>query len=109
MERVVTGYLSPSIRDANLNGVKINNGDTIGIIGKEIVSSDESRMLAAKQLVEAILERRDAYMFTVFCGKDADPAERDQLQNVISALNGDAEVYFVDGGQDIYPYIFVAE
>ena len=109
IERVVTGYLSPSIRDANLNGVKINNGDTIGIIGKEIVSAAENRVVAAEKLVEAILKRREAYMFTVFCGKDAALDERNQLQNAISSLNCDAEVYFVDGGQDIYPYIFVAE
>lgn len=109
IERVVTGYLSPSIRDANLNGVKINNGDSIGIIGKEIVSSDENRMVAAEKLIGAILQRREAYMFTVFCGKDAEADERDRLQSIIASLNNEAEVYFVDGGQDIYPYIFVAE
>ena len=32
MSRVSAAYVSPSIRDAEMNGVRINNGDTIGIM-----------------------------------------------------------------------------
>lgn len=34
MAGVRTGYISPSIRDAELNGVHIENGDYIGFEGK---------------------------------------------------------------------------
>ena len=48
-------------------------------------------------------------MLTVFSGKDADASEQEKLKEAIATSNPDAEVYFIDGGQDIYPYIFVAE
>jgi DAK2 domain fusion protein YloV len=106
--RVTAGYVSPSIRDAEINGVVIKNGDTIGIIGKEIVLSSPNQHAAALGLTKKILAG-DKFMLTVFCGKDATPAEQSALQADIQKLHPTVETYFIDGGQDIYPFIFVAE
>ena len=106
--RVTAGYVSPSIRDAEINGVTIKNGDTIGIIGKEIVLSNLDQHAAALELTGKILEG-DKFMLTVFCGKDATPDQQAALQADIQKTYPAIEVYFIDGGQDIYPFIFVAE
>ena len=106
--RVSAGYVSPSIRDAEINGVTIKNGDTIGIIGKEIVLSNPDQHAAALGLTEKILED-DKFMLTVFCGKDASPEQQAALQADIQKIYPAIETYFIDGGQDIYPFIFVAE
>ncbi|MBQ5648775.1 MAG: DAK2 domain-containing protein [Clostridia bacterium] len=107
MKAVISGYVSPSIRDADLNGVHIKNGDTIGIIEKEVVVSAKERLKAAEILADMMLDGR--YMLTVFCGKDATEDEQTTLTKLINAKRPDAEVYFIPAGQDIYPYIFVAE
>jgi len=108
MKHVTAGYVSPSIRDAEINGVHIEKGDTIGIIEKEIVVSRRDRLEAASALAERIMGE-DKFMLTVFAGKDADSEEEAQLEARLHEVCPDAEIYFVDGGQDIYPYIFVAE
>ena len=108
MKRVTAGYISPSIRDAEINGVQIKKGDTIGIIEKQIVISEADRLAAACGLVQKIMEG-DKFMLTVFRGKDADEAEQAALNEKLAEICPDAEVYFMDGGQEIYPYIFVAE
>jgi dihydroxyacetone kinase-like predicted kinase len=108
MKRVRAGYVSPSIRDAELNGIKIHNGDTIGIVDKTVVVADADRLTASVRLAEKLLAD-GAYMLTVFCGKDAQPEETQALQETLAERFPDAEVYPADGGQDIYPYIFVAE
>ncbi|MBQ5808817.1 MAG: DAK2 domain-containing protein [Clostridia bacterium] len=107
MKAVISGYVSPSIRDADLNGIHIKNGDTIGIIEKEVVVSAKERLKAAEILADMMLDGR--YMLTVFCGKDATEEEQTTLTELINAKRPDAEVYFIPAGQDIYPYIFVAE
>ena len=109
MKRVTAGYISPSIRDADMNGVHINKGDTIGIIDKEIVVSERQRATAAHMLAEKLLALPDKFMLTVICGKDATKEEQAELEAYLGENHSDAEVYFIDGGQDIYPYIFVAE
>ena len=107
MAAVATGYISPSIRDADIGGVHIQNGDTMGIIGKEIVVSDADFTTATSKLAATLLEGRA--MLTVFCGKDASEDEQSKLEAFVAETRPDAEIYFLDGGQDVYPFIFVAE
>ncbi len=107
--RVAAGYVSPSIRDTELNGLEIHNGDTIGILEKEIVVSDPDRMTAACALADKMLALPDKFMLTVFCGTDAGEEERVELEARLQEAHSGAEIYFIDGGQEIYPYLFIAE
>ena len=109
MKRVTAGYISPSIRDADMNGVHINKGDTIGIIEKQIVVSEPDRLEAAKLLVSMLLSADGKFMITAFTGKASEPDECIALETYIKEVHPSVEIYFVDGGQEVYPYIFVAE
>ncbi len=106
---VDTGFISPAIRDAELNGVEIHNGDFIGFVGKEMLVSEPNKNDAAIGLVEKMFEGGDRFMLTVFYGKDTEPSEREALESYLSENKPDVECYFLEGGQDIYPFIFVAE
>ena len=106
---VATGYISPSIRDADLNGIHISNGDFIGFVNKEMLVSEPCKTEAAEKLAEKMLAGGDKFMFTVFYGKDASAEDKKALEEYISASFADVEAYFLEGGQDIYPFIFVAE
>ena len=107
--RVNAGYISPAIRDAEMNGIEIHLGDTIGIIDREIAFSVPDKTEAAHKLATTLLDMPDKFMITVFSGVDASEAERAELEEFIKNTYPDNEVYFIDGGQEIYPYIFVAE
>lgn len=109
MGRVTAGYVSPSIRDAEINGVHIEEGDTIGIIDKTIIVSKPDRIEAACNLAEKLMEYPDKFMLTIFCGKDASEEEKEAISLYLSENRPDDEIYFIDGGQEIYPFIFVAE
>ena len=92
-----------------MNGVHIVKGDTIGIIEKEIVVSEADKMTSATKLAVKLMEYPDKFMLSVFCGKDATDADRAELSSNLEEACPSAEVYFIEGGQDIYPFIFVAE
>lgn len=109
MKRVTAGYISPSIRDADMNGIHINNGDTIGIIDKEIVVADADRKEASFKLASMLLNMPEKFMLTVFCGADSLQEERAELERYLGENHSSSEIYFIEGGQEIYPYIFVAE
>ncbi len=109
MKRVTTGYVSPAIRDADMNGIHITNGDTIGIIDKEIVVSDADFTTATNALADKLLSIEGKFMLTVFSGADATDEARANLENYLTVAHPDAEVYFISGEQQTYPFIFAAE
>jgi DAK2 domain fusion protein YloV len=107
--RITAASVSPAIRDADMNGVHVTEGDTIGIIAKEIVISGPDKMVSTYGLIDILLADQDKFMITVFYGKDATTEERDMLADYMLKTYPDIEAYYVDGGQEIYPFLFVAE
>lgn len=107
--RVTSGYISPSIRDTDISGVHINKDDTIGIIEKEIIVSEPNMVRAACALATNLLFLKDKFMLTVFCGLDATEEDKKALSDYVAERHPDAELYLVESGQEIYPFIFIAE
>ena len=109
MAKVTTGFVSPSIRDAEIGGIRIQKGDTIGIVGKNILLSDPDRGCAAYRMAVKLLESPGKFMLTVIRGADASEEEEAVLRQCLQENCPTAEVYFINGGQEIYPYLFIAE
>ena len=109
ISRITSAYVSPAVRDADMNGVHVTDGDTIGIINKEIVISGPDKMVSTYGLIDIMLADEAKFMITVFHGKDASIEERDRLAEYMLQTYPMVEAYYVDGGQDIYPFMFVAE
>ena len=109
MVHVRTGCVSPAVRDAQLNGVEIHNGDFIGFVGKEMLVSETCEADAACGLLDHMLEPGDCYVVTAFVGHGVDEAKSQAVQAYMQAHHPDVELYITEGGQDVYPFIFVAE
>ena len=109
LARITTAYISPAVRDADMNGVHVTEGDTIGVMAKEIVVSCPERVDATHGLIDKIFEDETKFMVTIFYGVDASEEERAELESYISEKHPSVEAYFIDGKQEIYPYLIVAE
>lgn len=110
MENVTTAVISSAVRDADMGGVHIQKGDFIGFIDKEIVVDAETRLEAACRMVDRLLSgSEDAFMLTLFTGKDTTNEDNTSLQEYCREQYPEVETYFVDGKQDIYCYIMMAE
>ena len=72
MDGVTAGYVSPSVRDVELNGVQVYKDDYIAFVDKEMVTSRSNKEAAAMDLIDVMLTMPDKVMITVFFGKDAD-------------------------------------
>ena len=107
--RITAAYVSPAVRDADINGVHVTDGDTMGVIAKEIVISGPDKMVSTYGLIDIMLADQNKFMITVFYGKDATAEEREMLTEYMARTYPTVEAYFVDGGQEIYPFLFVAE
>ena len=86
-------------------------GGSVKRINKTTVEIDTKNLVCGTSPVELVskLVTDERYMLTVFYGKDSVQEEREQLANLIADKYPELETYFLDGTQEIYPYIFVAE
>lgn len=108
MRDVVNVEISCAVRDAEMDGFSVQPGDYIGFTGKRIVSCNKSR----EEAVYAAAGRiglSDHPVCMLIKGAAATDVEAERLVKELSRRNGGIEVYEIDGGQDIYDYILVAE
>ena len=105
---VKTGELTYSIRDTEINGVKIANGDFMGIVNNEIMVSTADKDEALRKLLAALIDE-DSQIVTFFCGNDVTKEKQAELEELCTEINEYVEVEIIDGKQDIYSYIIAVE
>ena len=108
MKNVVTCMLTKAIRDTTLSSVAVHTGDYIGFIGKKMLASKPDLMAACRAVLKG-MKLEDKFALTVFAGAAATVADNSGLQRLLEDNYPDIEVYFVNGGQDVYNYILIAE
>ena len=107
MEGVVTAGISKSIRDADM-GITVHTGDYIGFVGKEILCADKCRKEATTALIDNMdFSSHDILIFVY--GKDTDETEVEIIKDYIEKKSPSTELYTINGEQDIYSYILIAE
>lgn len=105
---VITGMLTRSIRDAEINGVKIEKGGYIGFTEKTMLTCNKDKVEAAKELVEK-LDGDDKTLITAIYGTGATDEDKKRLYSVITERFKNIEMYEIDGGQDVYDFILIIE
>ena len=108
MQGVVTGMVTQSVRDSHLGGMDISKNDYIGFAGKEMLADATTVADAACELLSK-LDTCDREVLIAICGKDAEAADMDAVRRFVGEKYPALELFEIDGGQDIYPFIFVLE
>ena len=106
IEAVTSGELTYSIRDTEINGVKITSGDYMGISNGEIVVSTAKKDDALRDLLSKIITEESAVV-TLFCGKDVTEEEMSAAEAMCLEINSKIDVELIE--IHIYSYIIAVE
>lgn len=109
VKNVSTLEVTYSIRDTEINGIKIKKGDYICIYNGDLIASDKDRVTAVKKSLKKISDFSDKQVMTILCGQDVKIEECDSIREFAETLNSYIEVYPLKGNQDIYSYIIGIE
>jgi DAK2 domain fusion protein YloV len=107
-ERVVTGQVTQAVRDTELDGLQIREGQFIGIKDKKIVTSEATQIEACKSLLSELIVSGEEIV-TILTGEDAKGDITEVLTEWLSEKFPDVEVEVHRGGQPLYPYLFAVE
>jgi len=108
MQRVRSGQITNAVRDTQMEGVQIQEGDFIAILDGKIVAAEEQLYEAGRQLLDRMLEQGDEVV-TVLTGENAEDGLTAQLSQYVSKQYPSAELEVLQGGQPLYPYLISVE
>ena len=108
MEGVATAEISHCVRDAKFGDTDVFTGDYIGFVGKELLAVNPNRVVAACETIDALGFSGYDIGILIY-GKDVTEEEAQKIEAYARARYKGKEFYVINGGQDIYDYILIAE
>jgi DAK2 domain fusion protein YloV len=108
IKRVKSGQVTYAVRDTNMDGMEIRQGDFIGIEDGTIVCSEPGLMQASKKLLQEMIEE-GSEIVTILSGEEAKEDDLEELEAFIREMYPKVEIELHPGGQPLYPYIFSVE
>ena len=108
IENVQAGEITYAVRDSEVKGLKIKDGDWMGLKNGDIIVANASVLDCAKDLLSKLMSD-DCEIVTMLVGDNAGSDEVDYLQEWIGEAFPDVEVDVIESGQPLYKFIFACE
>lgn len=108
-DAVRSGELTVAIRDSVIGGVEVKEGEYIGILDGELVTSRTSAIDALCEMIEDIDDLDDREIITLFVGANVSDDERAEITEALSDRFEDQEIEVFVGGQEVYNYLIAVE
>jgi uncharacterized protein len=105
---VETGEITVAVRDVEIDGVEVKEGNTIGLHNGKLVVSSESLEKGIMSLLDKI-ELDEYEIITAFHGNNITVSEVEELIGKVEEKYPEVEVDIQDGGQPHYQFIFSIE
>ncbi|GAA0438600.1 DAK2 domain-containing protein [Virgibacillus salarius] len=107
-KQVKTGQITYAVRDTQIDGITIENGNFMGIADGKIIATDSDKMETVKLLLNEMISKDDEIL-TILQGEDVEDEEVNRLIKYIEETYEDIEIEVHNGNQPIYSYIFSVE
>ena len=108
LKQVKSGEVTFSIRDCEINGLKIAKDDFIGIFAKDIVTATKDKFETLLNLLDQMIDD-DSAILTIFLGEDVKREEMFETKKAIEAKYPDLNLDIKEGNQNVYSFIISVE
>lgn len=108
LKQVESGQVTRAVRDTQMDGIDIAEGDYIAICGGRIVAVEAECAASCRLLIDQLLAE-GAEVLTIYTGADANPGDTGELVAYMETSYPDVELEVHPGGQPLYNYMFSAE
>ena len=105
---VQTAEITTATRDAQINGVNVEEGGIIGLLDRVLTASGSTLEEVVQEML-CQMKADEQEIITIYYGEGVTATEAERLADGIRASCPDQEVELVYGGQPHYHYILSAE
>lgn len=107
-EKVSTGLVTFAVRDSEVNGQHVQQGQILGMENGKITVIEKDFVTAAFKITKRMFKRSSS-LITIIKGDGVSDEDADKLVQQLSDKFSDAEVSVIDGGQPVYYFIISVE
>lgn len=100
--------ITRAVRNSRINGLEIQEGDIIGLVGDKIAAAGTVMNDIIKLVLENMLEDNNE-LISIFYGEETTPEEAENTIEFIESLYPDCEIESHFGGQPHYSYLIAVE
>lgn len=105
-DNVVSGEVAKAVRDAQIGGTDVRQGDYIAFFGKdEIIADEPDKLTALMDMLKAIEDIGDKEILTLFFGLDVSPEEAEEATARIGEEYPDLQLDVFNGQQEVYSFM----
>lgn len=108
IENVKSGQVTYAVRDTEVDGMTIKEGDFLGIADGEIKVSHPDMAATAESLLLGMVDD-NTEIVTILFGQDVTNAQAASLGDAVTDKYPDVEVEIHNGEQPLYYYLFAVE
>lgn len=108
MKRVKSGQITYAVRDTNMDGKEIKQGNIMGIGDKTILSVGEDITETTLELIRQLIDE-ESELISLYYGEEVTEETASSLADQIMELYPDVDVEVHMGGQPIYYYVVSVE
>lgn len=107
-KQVKTGQVTYAVRDTQIDGITIENGNFMGIADGKIKATHQEKAETVKLLLKEMITADDE-IITILHGEDVKENEVEELVRYVEETYKDMEIEVHNGNQPIYAYILSVE
>ena len=108
LELVKTGSVTYAVRDTEMDGIEIKEGNMLGLIEGKINKVGEDYFKVAEEVLESMIDE-DSELITIFYGKDVDESKIEEFTEKLEEKYEECDVQFYKGNQPLYYFIMAVE
>ena len=100
LELVKTGSVTYAVRDTEMDGIEIKEGNMLGLIEGKINKVGDDYFKVAEDILESMVDE-DSELITVFYGKDVDESKVEEFTEKLEEKYEDCDVQLYKGDQPL--------
>jgi DAK2 domain fusion protein YloV len=108
MEEVKTGSVTYAVRDTEIDGIVIKEGNMLGLVEGKIKEVGEDKISVASKVLDDMIDE-ECELITVYYGEDVNDNEASEFENELQSKYEDLDIQFYKGNQPLYYFLMSAE
>ena len=108
IQQVGSGQITYAVRNTNMDGIEIKEGNYIGISNGKMSSASEKIDEVVLETLSKLI-KNESYLITLYYGQDIKEDDAEELRDKIASVYEEVDVEIIYGGQPVYYYLLSVE